>query len=148
MPSSHVSLHIHAVWATRNRAPDLGKEIRDDLHRYIGGIVRQLNCIPAAVGGVEDHVHLLFWMHPMCRPADVLRDVKKGSSHWMRTQMSRPDFAWQDGYAAFAVSQSHLPVVRAYIAGQEEHHRKVSPRDELIALFQEHGIEFDEAFIR
>lgn len=148
MPASHVSIHIHAIWSTRNRVPNLHPDIRDDVHRYIGGILKRLNCIPMAIGGVEDHVHALFWMHPTCRPADVLRDMKKGSSHWIRTELGRPEFAWQDGYAAFAVSPDHVRAARLYIGNQEEHHRKVSPRDELIALFREHGIEFNEEFIR
>ncbi len=96
------------------------------------------------IGGVEDHVHVLTSLKATHAIADLVREVKKASSAWASSHYS--SFGWQTGYAAFSVSASAVPQVTAYIAGQEEHHRKVTAADELRQLLAEHGVEFDEKF--
>jgi putative transposase len=148
MPSSFTSIHIHAVWATAHRTPWLAPHIREELFPYTNAILQRLGCQVVAMNGVEDHVHLLFWMHPTLAPAALMKEIKGSTTPWIRRQFGLPEFPWQDGYAAFAVSPERVSQVRSYIARQEEHHRKVSPRDELRALFLEHGIEFKEEYLR
>jgi REP element-mobilizing transposase RayT len=144
MASTYLSLNVHVVFATRQRAPVITDLVRPDLHAYIGGTIRGLDLIPMAVGGVADHVHFLARMKSTHAIADIVREVKKASSLWMVQR--HPDFAWQEGYGAFSVSPKEVPGVVAYIAAQEEHHRTLSSADEMRALLQEFDIEYDARY--
>lgn len=117
---------------------------RQDLHRYMAGVIKGLEAKPIIVNGVADHVHVLMGIKPSQAISDLVRELKKASSNWAATR-SR-GFGWQTGYAAFAVSSSDTGSVTFYIAGQESHHRQVTWDEELRALLAEHGIEFDERF--
>ena len=105
-----------------------------------------MNGVAEIVGGVDDHVHLLASLRPVHRIADVLRDMKKDSSNWVKENFE-PRFAWQEGYAAFTVSPSANDSVRKYIANQEEHHRKYSFVDELKELLARAGVEYEEKYL-
>jgi REP-associated tyrosine transposase len=139
------SLHVHLVFGTKNRQPTMAAALRPNLHAYLGGIVRELHGKAAIVNGTEDHVHLLATIPATLSVSDLLRLVKTNSSKWMNERGT--DFAWQKGYAAFTVSTSKMPAVAAYIRGQEEHHRKRSFEDELIALLQRHGVSYDPKYL-
>ena len=108
-------------------------------------------CAPVkslVIGGVEDHVHLLFAFSRTDAVADIVQAVKRGSSIWLKTQSpALADFAWQNGYGVFSIGFSQIDVVRAYIAGQEEHHRRTSFHDELRELLRRYGIEYDERYV-
>ncbi len=147
MPSTHLSLHYHVVFSTKERHPWIEAEWRDELHRYLGGCVKTLDAIPEQVGGIADHVHLLLGLRATHCLADVLREIKKASSRWVHEEKRRPEFAWQEGYGAFTVSTSNLESVREYIATQEEHHRRRPFQDEYLALLKTHEISFDERFL-
>jgi putative transposase len=144
MPSTYNSLTIHAVFATKHRAPMIDPAWVRDLHAYQVGILRNLGATPLAVGGVADHVHLLFGIRPSHSLADVIREVKRASSVWAAERYA--PFKWQAGYGAFSVCYDRIPPLRAYIANQEEHHRQLSSEDELRALLAEHGVPVDERF--
>jgi len=116
------------------------------MHSYLGGIIRGMNGVAEIVGGVEDHVHLLASLRPIHCIADVLRDLKKESTNWVKENFDRR-FAWQEGYAAFTVSPSATDSVRNYIANQEVHHGKHSFVDELRKLLGTAGIEYDEKYL-
>ena len=116
------------------------------MHSYLGGIIRGMNGVAEIVGGVEDHVHLLASLRPIHCIADVLRDLKKESTNWVKENFDRR-FAWQVGYAAFTVSPSATDSVRNYIANQEVHHGKHSFVDELRKLLSNAGIEYDEKYL-
>ena len=105
-----------------------------------------MNGVAEIVGGVDDHVHLLASLRPVHRIADVLRDLKKDSTNWVKDHFE-PGFLWQEGYAAFTVSPSATPAVRDYIARQEQHHARYSFIDELKALLEKAGIEYDEKYL-
>src|SRR5579883_3286350 len=111
------------------------KDHQDELFAYQAGSFREWDSPALVIGGVEDHIHALFALsknHPLIK---VVEEVKKGSSKWMKTAGSKnPDFQWQAGYGAFSVSQSNSDAVIRYIEGQEEHHRKMTFQDELLAL--------------
>ena len=147
MPSTHLSLHYHVVFSTKERRPWIDAGWRDELHRYLGGCVKTLEALPESIGGVDDHVHLLLGLRATHCLADVLREIKKASSRWIHEQKQRPQFAWQEGYGAFTVSASNLAPVREYIATQKEHHRKRPFQDEYRALLKKHEIAFDERFL-
>lgn len=146
MPSTHTSLHYHLIFSTKHREPTLSREWRDELHSYLGGIVRGLNAHPEGVGGVADHVHLLVSLKPTTCLSDFMRELKKSSSSWVRESKS-PAFLWQEGYAAFTVSASAREAVRTYIARQEAHHRLKSFREELIGFLEKSGTSYDPRYL-
>jgi len=146
MPSTHNSLQYHIVFSTRDRYPHIARDWRDDLHSYLGGCVRALGAVSLRVGGVADHVHLLVGTKPTHAPADVVREIKKASTAWVREKFDRK-FSWQEGYGAFTVSRSLIDAVARYIDNQEEHHKKRSFQDEYIAFLQELEIEFDSNYL-
>ena len=117
------------------------------LHDYLGGTVRGLDGISEGVGGTLDHVHLLVGLKATHCLADFVRELKKTSSAWMRHTAGEQTFTWQEGYAAFTVSASARERVQAYIANQEEHHRKKSFREELLELLNRAGVNFDGKFL-
>jgi REP element-mobilizing transposase RayT len=143
MPSTHLALHYHLVFGTKNRVPSIVESWRPRLHEYLGGTARGLGGIPQAVGGMADHVHLLVGLKATHRVADIVRELKKASSQWMREEMGLFDFAWQEGYAAFTVGASARDGVRIYIQNQETHHRVASFREEWIELLEKAGIDHD-----
>ena len=147
MPSTHLSLNYHVIFSTKNRELWFEKEFLSELHSYLGGVLNGLNCQSLRVGGVQDHVHLLFAMPAHINLSDVIRELKKQSSIWIKEQLSRSQFAWQTGYGAFTVSASALPDVRKYIQNQEEHHRDTSFQDEYIHFLKKSGVEYDANYL-
>jgi putative transposase len=149
MPQSLSAVYIHLVFSTKERRPLLrDKTVRASLHAQLGGISKTLECPPLLVGGVEDHVHMLCRFSRKITQAEWVKELKRVSNAWLK-ELGRDygDFQWQGGYADFSVSQSNLEQVKGYIAGQEEHHRRMTFQDELRALLRRHKIEFDERFV-
>ncbi len=123
-------------------------EYRDELHAYIGGIVKYRKGALLSAGSVTDHIHLLVAQPRTCSISDLTQDIKVDSSAWLKTKgAGYSDFRWQAGYGAFSISPTHRPVLAKYIAGQAEHHREVTFQDEFRRLLNEHGIEFDERYV-
>src|SRR5438477_12216717 len=147
MSSTYLSLHYHLVFSTRNREALISPDWRARLHEYLGGTVRGLGGFPEGVGGVADHVHLLVGLKATHCLADVMRELKKASSVWVRDEMGLGAFAWQEGYAAFTVSATAQDGVKGYIANQEEHHRTRPFREELMDLLERAGIEYDPKYL-
>jgi REP element-mobilizing transposase RayT len=147
MPSTHLSLHYHLVFSTKERRTFIAPEWRERLHAYMGGILRAMDATPEAIGGVADHVHLLAGLKATHCLADVMRDLKRGSSEWVHDTIGEAGFAWQEGYGAFTVSANVRDGVRLYIARQEEHHRTLSFREEYLDFLHRGGVEFDERFV-
>jgi putative transposase len=147
MSSTHLSLHYHLVFGTKNHENLIASDWRARLHDFLGGVIRTLNGGPEAVGGVADHVHLLVGLRATHTLSDVLREIKSVSSAWVHENVGVRSFGWQEGYGAFTVSASQLENVRAYIQQQEEHHRTRSFRDEYVALLRRSGVEFDEQYV-
>ena len=145
MAHSYTQLLYHLIFASKGRAVLLRPAMRARLFPYIGGIVRARQGSLVIGNGVEDHIHLLVRLSQSCAVADMVRDVKANSSRWMRRMFVEANtFEWQAGYGAFTVSQSAAPRVEEYIRKQEEHHRRISFRDELIALLTAHKVDFEE----
>ena len=148
MPQSLSVVYIHLVYSTKNRQPFLrDPETRADLHSFLGGTSKKLDCAPIIVGGVEDHVHLLCRFGRSITQADWVKELKRVSNLWLKDQDDKyRDFEWQKGYADFSVSQSNLEQVKQYIANQEAHHRKMSFQDEVRELLRRHQQEWDEKY--
>ncbi len=143
MPQTFTRLLFHVVFSTKHRAPRILDAWRDDLHGYIGGIVRNRRGDLLTAGGIEDHVHLLIRWPTTVSVADMLRDIKTNSSLW-RHELGDEEFAWQTGYGCFSVSPSERDAVSNYIARQREHHAKQSFQDEFRDLLRTHELEPDE----
>ena len=147
MSSTHLCLHYHLIFGTKDHRPLITKDWRDRLHAYMGGIVRNLGGVPVEIGGVEDHAHLLVGLRATHRLADVLRDLKSNATTWVHEEPKEMKFAWQEGYGAFTVSPSQIETVRRYIANQEEHHRTRSFMEEYRELLKKCGIPYDERYL-
>ncbi|MGH7951435.1 MAG: IS200/IS605 family transposase [Limisphaerales bacterium] len=149
MSQSLAKILVHAVFSTKERRPFLrDKNLCEELHRYLGGILNQLDCQPIIVGGVEDHVHFLCALSRTCTAAEMVKEAKRGSSLWLKTKSpDLRDFAWQNGYGIFSIGFSQIETVKNYIGGQEEHHRKVSFQDEFRELLKRYKIDFDERYV-
>lgn len=148
MASTFTNLLYHVVYSTKFRHPTIDPSWQPQLHAYLGGIVKDRDGVPLEIGGVADHVHLFVRLSPKWAIMDVLRDIKAVSSKWINDQrLARGKFEWQVGYGAFSVSQSQAPSVRNYVRTQEEHHRRLSYRDEFLELLRRHEIEFDLKYV-
>jgi REP-associated tyrosine transposase len=147
VPSTHLSLHYHVIFATKDHASSIDPKWRNDLHAYLGGTIRTLGGHPEAIGGVADHIHLLVGLRATHCLADVMREVKAVSSRWVHETIGFRLFAWQEGYGAFTVSASQRDVVRDYIERQEEHHRRKTFQEEYLALLERSGVEFDKRYV-
>jgi REP element-mobilizing transposase RayT len=147
MPSTHLSLHYHLVFSTKERRAVIADDWRGRLHGFLGGSTRTVAGIPEAVGGTSDHIHLLVGLRATHRLADVLREIKHSSSQWVHEEINLKDFAWQEGYGAFTVSASNLDAVRRYIANQAEHHRRKTFQDEYVEFLRQSGVDFEDRFL-
>ena len=150
MPNTYTQIYIQIVFAVDGRKNLIRKQNREELHKYITGIVQQQHrdqkmlsvyCMP-------DHAHLLIGLKPAISISDLVRDIKAGSSkfindnHWVKGK-----FNWQDGFGAFSYSRNQIDSLAKYILNQEEHHKKQRFRDEYLALLEEFGINYDEKYL-
>ena len=120
--------------------------IRSEVHAYLTATLRGLDCEPVQVGGVADHVHLLFGLSRTISLAELVKDLKTSSTKMMR-EKDHGGFSWQTGYGAFSVSESNKSAVIEYIVNQETHHRKMTFQEEIRALLKKHSVRFDERYI-
>ena len=148
MSQSLAKIYLHAVFSTKNRASVLGQNWRDELFHILGGTANNLGCQSLIVGGVADHIHMLFQLDRTITVADAIGKIKSTSSLWVNQTrgMSMP-FHWQSGYAVFSVSQSNVDAVREYIRRQPQHHERQSFQDELREWLQRYEIAWDERYV-
>ena len=148
MSGTYSQLLFHAVFSTKQRHPWITPEVSERLYKYMGGIVRAERGVLYDIGGVADHVHMYFRWRTDESIATLMRIVKARSSLWVHESFPNlRQFRWQDGYAAFSVSKSQERHVKAYIARQEEHHRKQTFEEELFEILLAHGVEFNPEFV-
>ena len=149
MAQSLSRLWTHLIFSTKNRFPFLSdKTIRIDMHGYLANMLREQDCETLIVNGVEDHVHALFALSRTRAIADVVKEIKRTSSVWLKELSPKlSKFHWQGGYGAFSVSQSNLDEVIRYIENQEEHHKRVTFQDEYRAFLKAYGIAYDERYV-
>lgn len=148
MPSSWTQNIYHAVFSTKHRRPTISPHIEQRLHPFIGGILKDLRCIPVAINGTADHLHVLTIYPSDLAHADMLRHIKKRSSEWIHQSFEDScDFSWQEGYGGFTVSRSVMDDVAQYVRQQKEHHKAFDSRAEFKELLRRHGIEFDPRYL-
>ena len=133
MPQSLGQIYLHAVFATKNRAPLISIPEPPRLHAYMVSLLAELGCPSLATGGIEDHVHVLYSLGRTHCVSEVMEKLKSNSSRWMK-EHGMTDFWWQPGYAAFSVGRSELERVKRYIQAQRDHHRRHSFEHELREL--------------
>ena len=142
MAHTYASNFVHCIFSTKERRPVIADERRPNLYAYLGGIARSEGFTLVSVGGTANHVHLLILLPATACLAKAVQNIKGSSSRWMGRA-----FAWQEGYGAFSVSPSQVPVVKRYISNQETHHRKHSFEDEFTAMLRGCGMEYDPQFV-
>ncbi len=147
--ATYTQIVYHIIFSTKNRIPCLLENKRDDLFRFIWGIVKNRDCHLYRINGMEDHIHILTSLHPRICLSDFVKDIKLGASKWIKENKAFPDFAnWQEGYGAFTYSFNDINNIIEYIKNQRQHHAKVSFQHELRVLMSEHGIPIDEKYFR
>ncbi|MGA8221654.1 MAG: IS200/IS605 family transposase [Candidatus Acidiferrales bacterium] len=144
MPHTYAQNTIHLVFSTKDRAKLIPKDFQPRLWAYAAGICKKDGIFVHAIGGMDDHVHLLIQIPPTLALAKAVSALKSNSSRWANEEGF--PFAWQQGYAAFSVSASNVPAVARYIQNQEAHHKKMTFEAEFIALLKKHGVEYDPKF--
>lgn len=148
MATTHTSILIHFIFSTKHREPLISPAIEDDLYAYIGGICRNNKSALLDAGGTVDHVHFLISLGKTITLADLMMQVKRDSSTWIK---SNGDvfamFRWQEGYAAFSVGQSQVETLKHYFAKQKEHHKTVSFRDELIEFLRRYQVPYEDCYL-
>jgi len=148
MPQSLSRILVHLVFSTKNREPNLSTALQADLHPYLAATLDNMDCPSLRVGGVGDHVHLLFGLSRTRTIAEIVETVKTASTKWIKSKDARlNNFHWQSGYAAFSVSQSDADQVVSYIVNQAEHHRKRTFQEEYRLLLEKYQVPFDERYV-
>jgi putative transposase len=148
MPRTFSNLLTHCIFSTRSREPLIAVEIEAEVHRYLGGLTRELKGKAFAVGGTADHVHMLIALPPAVAVSDAMRFIKANSSGWVHEKWpTRRTFSWQLGFGVFSVSKSNVSQIVKYIENQKEHHRRVTFQEEFLDFLRKHEIEYDERYI-
>ena len=135
MSHTYTNLITHNVFSTKERRPLLNDDIKPELHKYLGGLVKELKGKPIKIGGMPDHVHVLASLPPTISTSDAMRFIKANSSKWLSEKFNKP-FEWQKGYGAFSVSRSGMEKVAEYIENQVEHHQKRNFRAEFLGIVE------------
>jgi REP element-mobilizing transposase RayT len=148
MPQSLAKILVHIVFSTKQRKRLIARSIREELHAYLVGVLRNHDSPALLINSVGDHVHILFRLSRNHAVKTIVEEVKKSSSKWIKTKGEAfRAFYWQNGYGAFSVSPSKADSVKRYIANQEERHRTMSFQEEFRKILEKHGIEFDERYV-
>ena len=144
MGHSYTKLWTHVVFSTKNRDHLILPSFELQLHNHIRAHLIEMGCSTRIINGTTDHLHILFLQNPNKSIAEILKNIKGNSSHWINeNNFSTDKFAWQTGYGAFAVSESQVQRVYDYIAGQKEHHHKQTFQEEYQLIIELHGLKME-----
>ena len=148
MANTYTQIHIQAVFVVKSRLGLIQKEWKDELYKYITGIVQARNHKLLAINGMHDHLHIFFGMRPTQSLSDLMQNVKGGSSKWINDrEFVKGRFEWQEGYGAFSYSKSQVSTVIAYIQNQEIHHQHKTFMEEYKDFLEEFGVPYDERYV-
>jgi REP element-mobilizing transposase RayT len=146
--STYTQILYQIVFGTKKHENTLTNPNRQELFKYISGIIKNKNCHLYTINGVEDHLHIITHLHPSVALASLVKDIKLSSSDFIKVHGVFKNFnGWQDGYGAFTYNIKEKERLIKYVQNQEEHHRKRAFKEEYIELLKEHGIEFDEKYL-
>ena len=148
MANTYTQLYFHIVFAVKGRSNYISEQWKDELYKYISGIIANKDQKLMIVNGVPNHIHLLIGTKPNCNLSDLIRDIKANSSKWINEKkFTNFHFEWQTGFGAFTVSQSVVPNVIEYIKNQEEHHRKKTFKEEYVEFLKAYQIDFKDEYL-
>lgn len=148
MPGTFSQIYIQVVFAVKGRENLLHKEWREEVFKYMAGIIKNKEQKPIIINGVADHVHLFVGLKPSMALSDLVREVKNNTTNYINQQKWVPGkFAWQEGYGAFSYSHSQIDSVYNYILNQEEHHKQKTFREEYIDFLNKFDVPFEERFL-
>ena len=148
MPGTYSQIYIHIVFAVKGRENLIGNAWKEELHKYISGIITNKGHKSIIVNGMSDHIHAFIGLKPAMAIADLVRDIKNNSSNFINEKkFIRRKFSWQEGYGAFSYSHSQIENVYNYILNQEQHHHKKSFKEEYLEFLEKFQIEFNEKFL-
>ena len=146
MPQSLANILIHVIWSTKERRPLIADDMRPQLHGYMAGILKNIESPALIINSVSDHAHILCQLSKKLAACKLVEEVKKSSSKWMK-ERGVVEFAWQNGYGVFSVSQSNVDAVREYIEQQAEHHKKRDFKDEFREFCKRYNVAIDEHYV-
>lgn len=148
MANTYTQLYFHIVFAVKGRKNLISIDWKDELYKYITGVVTNKNQKLMIINGMPDHIHLLIGTKPDCNLSDLVRDIKANSSKWINEKKFLiGKFEWQTGFGAFTLGQSQIPRIVNYIKNQEEHHKKKTFKNEYIAFLKAYEIEFKNEYL-
>ena len=147
MPNTYTQIYIHIVFSVRGRQHFIRENFRQELEKYIAGIINRKKQKLYAIYCMPDHVHILVSLAPNCNISDLVRDIKANSSSFIQDKTNSPDFRWQTGFGAFSNSQSQLGRVVAYIANQPRHHAKKSFKEEYLEFLEKNELNFRQDYL-
>ena len=148
MANTYTQIHIHVIFSIQNRLSLIQKQWQDELYKYISGIIADNGHKVLQIGGMPDHIHILFGMRPTQSLSDLMQAIKGGSSSWInKKQFVMGKFSWQEGYGAFSYGKSQIDDVIKYIQQQEIHHKKRTFADEYLEILNLFKVEFNEKYI-
>ncbi|MCT4560450.1 MAG: IS200/IS605 family transposase [Crocinitomicaceae bacterium] len=148
MAGTYTQIYVHFIFGVKHRQPLLHKSWREELYKYISGIIREKGQKPIIMGGIEDHIHVLVGLKPTVCLSDLIRDIKNNSSKYINERrLVRGKFQWQEGYGAFSCSTDHVRALYRYIENQEEHHAKKTFQKEYLEFLKAYEIEYNEKYL-
>ena len=148
MAQTLVNILVHVIFSTKERRHLIKAEVQPSLYAYMAGTLKNLDSPCLAIGGTSNHIHVLMALSKNAATSDVVGELKKSSSKWLKTQgLPYAHFAWQEGYGAFSIGQSQVAVLKRYIARQEEHHKTKSFEAELLETLRKYEVTYDERYL-
>lgn len=148
MPGTYSQIYIQVVFAVKGRANLIPINWKDDLHKYIAGIIKGKNQKPIIVNGMPDHIHAFIGLKPSIAISDLVRDIKNNSTNFINdSKFLKGKFSWQEGYGAFSYSHSQIENVYSYILNQEKHHKKKTFREEYFEFLKKYEINYNEKYL-
>ena len=148
MANTYSQITIHIVFAVKNRDNIIRKSYREELYKYITGIIKNKNQKLLSINGVSDHIHILIGLNPSMSISNIVRDIKNNSSKFINEKKwVLGKFQWQEGYGAFSYSRSQRPEIIAYIENQENHHKRTTFKEEYLKNLKKFDVEFDDKYV-
>jgi REP element-mobilizing transposase RayT len=148
MAGTFSQIYIHVVFAVWGRRNMLSEKWREEVYKYIAGLIRNKDQKPIIVGGFSDHLHILIGIRPSVLISDLIRDIKNNSSKFINQhRLGMDKFTWQEGYGVFSVSHSMVGIVYDYILTQPEHHKRKSFREEYMEMLRLNDIKFEDKYL-
>ena len=148
MANTYTQIHLQVIFAVKKRTGLIQNEWKDELYKYITGIIQKSGHKLLAINGMPDHLHVFFGMRPIQSLSDLMQNIKQDSSRWInRKKFIKEKFEWQEGFGAFSYSKSQASRVIAYVQNQENHHRKITFLDEYKKFLEKFEVHYDDRYI-